>query len=252
MNYQILLPPSEGKNIGGINSFKCENNDVIYLISLIKDFLNKEESDAKIEKLLELKGKKLEEAKRIMSNLFDEKTLRSIDRYSGVMFKAINYSDFTKVQKSNFDSSVLFIDGLFGVLKPQDQIPNYKLKITSKVDGLSIAKYWKEKLNSFFEKEFKDKIIIDILPLAHRKVINYSSAKELYKINFFDKIGPNKYKNAGHFSKQLKGELIGYLSEKEDISLDYLKKFKHKRGYEYCKEISKKSDEINFAKTINI
>ncbi len=246
MNYIILLPPSEGKNIGGKYKFICENENTLSLISKIESFI-KNKSEIEIEKLFELKAKKLEEAVKGMSNIFNEKTLPAIERYSGVMFKAISYSNLDNLKKENFDNSVIFIDGLFGAISPNTMIPSYKLKISSKIGELNVSKFWKEKLFHFFKNKFKDKIIIDLLPIAHRKVVNYSSAKEVYKINFFDKKSDLIYKNVGHNSKKLKGELIRYICDKINIDEKYLKEFIHQMGYKFNKELSNKSDEINFS-----
>lgn len=244
-NYVILLPPSEGKNKGGdIIYSDVKNKNSFMDIHLNREYIYQdlldviESSDEKtLEKVFDLKGNNLKEAIENTKVLDQNQTLSSIDRYSGVMFKSIDYLSLNEDQKENFNSSVLFIDGMFGLLKPQDKIPNYKLKITSKIGSLNITKYWKENLKQLFNKEFNEKLIIDILPEAHRKVVNFSKSKEHLSVIFYVKKG-DKVKQAGHESKVLKGEIIRYILEKDKVDKEYIKNFKHSLGYDYCEELS--------------
>jgi len=167
-----------------------------------------------------------------------------IERYSGVMFKAIDYDSLNLIQKNNFDISVLFVDGLFGLLRPQDMIPNYKLKITSKVDDLNITKYWQENLKEILLETLKGKIVIDLLPQAQRKVlIPILDDLSIIKINFFE-FNNGVLKNSGHNSKQLKGDIIRYITDFDNISVSDISNFKHSQGYSFDKSLSSKNELI--------
>lgn len=249
-NYIILLPPSEGKVKGGDNnsmslSFSNLDDKREFIINHIENIIPKL-SEVELEKTFELKGNKLFDSVETMSNLKNEKTMSAINRYSGVMFKSIKFLEMTNEQKERFNSNIIFVDGLFGILKPSDLIPDYKLKINSKVSGLDITKYWKDNLSDILKKILKDKIVIDILPQAHRKVVDYSSAKEVYKI-IFAELKDGKLKQAGHMSKELKGEIVNYLCLKDSLSKKDLEEFYHSYGFKYSKEYST-SDEIIYLK----
>lgn len=259
-NYIILLPPSESKNQGGneekpyritenlekYNYFKNLNSQREFIYDNLRETIQHSTLE-EVEKIFELKNKKLHEAIENTYDLLNKETMPSIKRYTGVMFKAINYEKFNVKQKENFEKSTIFIDGMFGLLKPQDMIPEYKLKITSKINELNITNFWKNEVQNTLNKEFKNKIIIDILPQSHRKIID--KKKESYncdqyiQISFCDKKN-NKIKQAGHNSKQLKGELINYISQFENINRKDLENFTHKSGYFYSEELSNKEEII--------
>ena len=79
-----------------------------------------------------------------------------------------------KFQKNNFNEKVIFVDSLFGLLKPLDKIPDYKLEFTTKF-SFNLKKFWEENLSYFFENILeKDFLIIDLLPQTH-KVFNKKS-----------------------------------------------------------------------------
>ncbi len=255
-NYIILLPPSEGKKEGGdetkpyrfIQNLKS-NNTFINLSTQREEIYSKlretiaETGFENLEKVFELKGNNLINAIEITSDLLNKETLKTIHRYNGTMFKYINYSNMDKKSKENFEKSTIFIDGMFGLLKPNDLIPEYKLKITSKFLDINITKFWKNHLSKLFESIFKNKIIIDILPETHRKVITISNNDKYFVIKFCE-IKNNKLINLGHESKKLKGEFINYLISFNELSPQILFDFKHSDGFKYSKENSKDNEII--------
>jgi len=253
-NYLILLPPSEGKNKGGdenkpyrmvqnlkkFNEFIFLNKDRELIQEELKKIISLADDTKDLEKIFDLKGEKLQEAIEITSDLLNEETMPAIKRYDGIMFKAIDYNNLNNLQKENFNFSVLFIDGMFGLLKPQDLIPKYKLKITSKVENINIIKFWKESLRSIFKILFKDKLVIDILPQSHRKVLSDEENYNIISINFCE-LKNNKLVNVGHESKKLKGDLIKYIISKKNILFEDFKIFKHKDGFNFSEKYSTKN-----------
>jgi hypothetical protein len=254
-NYIILLPPSEGKakegnenkpyrlveNSKQHNYFKKLNFDRQYLINSLKEAISISETK-ELEKIFELKDKKLQEAIENILDILNLPTLPAIERYTGVMFKAMNYQNLSDIEKERANQSILFISGLFGLLKPQDYIPEYKLKISSKIKDLSITQFWKERLRGILELEIKDKLILDLLPQTHQKVLEYNSLDTI-KIQFAKKEN-GKLKQEGHFSKELKGEFIKYILKKEKITKEYIKAFTHSKGHTFDAEKSSENTYI--------
>lgn len=257
-NYILLLPPSEAK-IDNLhqstiyskarekNSFpglkRARGSLYRHLIEFL-EYSNLAESS----KALELKGIHLDKAIRSDLNLMKASTLPAIHRYAGIMFKYIDYHGMNQKQKTNFNENVLFIDGMFGIIKPMDLIPDYKLKINSPIPGLNIVKFWKRELEKTLEREFYGKIIIDLLPDAHRRVLPQREESTVnrkpctvdwgyYKIVFGEVINGNM-RNAGHFSKKLKGEFINFICSRENICLEDLTNWNHSDGFYFSKKHS--------------
>lgn len=258
-NYLILLPPSQGKTKGGTeelpyrlvenlskyNSFKELSN----LRSEIYEFLLltiSQEDEKTLEKIFEVKGKNLHNVIDVVQDMLNLPTMPAIKRFSGTMFKAIDYPNLLLHQRTNFDENVIFIDGMFGVVRPQDYLPEYKLKISSKFNSIDCTKFWKQHLQYILKQITYEKIVVDLLPLDHRKVVSTSTHSTYLKVTFA-KIESGKYKEEGHASKQLKGEFISYICEKEDITREYLEEFIHSSGHKFSAEFSNE-DSIVFLK----
>ncbi|MDA3836220.1 MAG: peroxide stress protein YaaA [Nanoarchaeota archaeon] len=247
MNYRLLLPPSEGK-VEDVNRttmyFDVRNSNSFVELNLARDevynhlltVLNKRDL-SEMSKVLELKGIPLQKAIIADANLNGGSTLPAIYRYSGVMFKAIDYAGMSHAKKENFNDAVLFVDGMFGLLRPLDLIPDYKLKINSKIPGFDVSRFWRDELKGVLEEEFEGKVVIDILPDAHRRVVDFSSAKEHYEVVFAENV-EGVMKNVGHFSKGLKGEFVNFVCSMDNISREDLIGWKHSDGFVFSEKFS--------------
>ena len=256
-NYIILLPPSENKADGGNNEYISikdynSNNSLHkqreYLYTSLLSYINNASIDGLKAFFGITKDNLALQAKELLQNHHKEKTFTAIERYTGVMFKYLDYHSLNQQSKQNAEDSMLIIDGLFGLLAITDLIPNYKLPIGSKFKTsnqiFNIAKYWKENLKHHFKATFSNKIVLDILPQSHREVIDneiIQSHNNYYKINFYE-MKNNTPKNSGHISKQLKGEFIRYILSFNEIDLNIIQSFQHSKGYKYSEEISNGND----------
>lgn len=258
-NYIILLPPSENKADGGNNEYisikDCNHNNSLHkqrehLRTNLLSYINNASIDGLKAFFGITKDNLALQAKELLQNHSKEKTLTAIERYTGVMFKYLDYRSLNQQSKHNAEESMLIIDGLFGLLAITDLIPNYKLPIGSKFKTsnqiFNIAKYWKENLKHHLQEILSNKIVLDILPQSHREVVDneiIQSHNNYYKINFYE-MKNNTPKNSGHISKQLKGEFIRYILSFNEIDLNIIQSFQHSKCYKYSGEISNGNDII--------
>lgn len=95
-------------------------------------------------------------------------TCPAIDRYSGVMYKAIAYQDLDDNAQKFFDTHVRIVSGMWWLLTPQDMIPDYKLPISQRW----LVPYRKKTLTDMM---ISDKIgpIVSLLPMSYHKMIDW-------------------------------------------------------------------------------
>ena len=106
----ILLPPSEGKSHA--QSFDLLRIDALSFAT-------------------SLTISRLSVLKKYGSQILTEPTAPAIDIYSGVLFQALSYRTLSKSAQQRAQSQLLIFSALFGVLRPLDPIPHYKMKIKS-------------------------------------------------------------------------------------------------------------------------
>jgi cytoplasmic iron level regulating protein YaaA (DUF328/UPF0246 family) len=204
-NTLILIPPSESKVEGGKNPPMQLNEDQEFLVNE----LDYHEGD--MSTLLGVKDQALAKAVETNKHIRTSKTMPAIERYSGVVYQGIDYPTMTPEGKAFFDKHVRIMSALFGLIKPQENIPNYKFKIGT----LRATRFWNERNN------LKNYFIVDLLPKSHQKAVRLVENRriEFYMERFGAKIP------AGHNGKLIKGKFIRYLCEKGAVDDKTLKGF---------------------------
>ena len=246
----ILIPPSEGKTSGDLNAplnLSSLSFDSLYTLRemLIDRLISYMKSDHDISKLLGVKTSALKLAISNNLKLLSSGTLPAISRYSGVMYKAIDYEGLNAEEKFFFNQNVLIFSGLFGVLNPQDLIPNYKLKMGSVISNQkTCAKIWKNPVTDVISNISSNKEIWDLLPTEHSVVCDYSKMKysKKYSFKFYRDVN-GKFKPVTHWSKFLRGSLARYLcvkkAQNENIDcFDILDGFSNLSEYKFQKDLS--------------
>ena len=76
-------------------------------------------------------------------NIFNKKCSMAIERYTGVVFKNLDWDSLNLDAQNYLNQNLRILSGLFGILKPDSLIPNYKLKM----NVLSLTNFWKKDLS---------------------------------------------------------------------------------------------------------
>ena len=200
-----LLPPSEGKFIW----WKKKKEELSFSfekpLSIAQNATQKD---------LKCMGKRFEEWIFLNQNIQTWPFCKTIERYNGVMYNAIWYSSLSKWAQKFFDEHFLIISGMYGILKPQDIIANYKLPIETKW----LTHYWGENITQTLNSWEVD-IIVDLLPDSYKKMIHIKHLiKKRVEVDFVTYKDGKKVKIA-HWVKKLKGELVRKICEEKGMQI---------------------------------
>ena len=229
----VLIPPSEGKTkiksseiLFKDTKFKFERevNQVVRLLSIL--------NDEDLKSIYGTSQEKSEAFHRQNQDIFNSHCAKAIERYTGVVYEHIDSSSLDTSAEKYLNKHVRIFSGLFGLLKPNTLIPNYKLKM----NVLSLQYHWNPVLTKELEKE---DIIFDLLPQVHRKA--YKPSKNVTKIDF-SVINKGKKTAAGHFGKAVKGKFIRFLCENNIQNIKQFQNFEYE-GFHW--------DEDHFVKIID-
>jgi len=213
----FLLPPSEGKQAWWDfkkekTSFNFEKPCDIAVNVTQKDLKCKWD---RFEEWLELN--------KSLCNWNQNEFLEAINRYSWVMYWAIDYNWMTDKAKGFFENNFMIFSWMYGILKPFDVIWNYKLPL-EKVD---LYKFWWNKIPKKII-ELNPDYIVNLLPINYAKLIWLGTncnrhKKKLEKIldawikviniNFLK----SDWKKISHWVKKIKGEWIKNICEKNIV-----------------------------------
>ncbi|NQW16699.1 MAG: peroxide stress protein YaaA [Chloroflexi bacterium] len=248
----ILLPPSEGKASGGDGaalelgslSFGALNPTRTRMAKALVELSGRPRVARKI---LGVKDAALEQAKAENASLETAPTMRAIDRYTGVMYGAIDYPSLDDIARESFSQNVIIMSGLFGVVRPFDMIPAYKLKMGAKlIRSKSCAAVWKPLISKSLSSEEDYGVIWDLLPGEHSAAWDPTKVphEARFTVKFLERHADGQIKTVTHFSKLLKGALVRHLVENTtaagstESALELAAGFSHPEGHEFRAEMT--------------
>ena len=208
---KYLIPPSEGKAKITPQEIKFRDTDFIFkdkvqdIVALLELL---EEED--LQSIYGTSSEKSLYFHRQNEDVFNSRCAYAIERYSGVVYKNLEWNSLNSSSKEFFNNNFFIFSGLFGLVSPMTLIPNYKLKMSV----LSLQNFWKETITNHLLSE---DVIFDLLPQAHRKA--YKPGANVINIDFMI-IKKGKKTAAGHFGKSVKGKFIRYVCENQITNID--------------------------------
>lgn len=214
MKMLFLLPPSEWKTHGWSHKNEILTFPFKQPLQIIKNVTEKD---------LKCTGKRFEEAQKLNKNIENWPFLPAIERYSWVMYNSIWYEKMSEKWQKYFDKHFLIFSWMYGVLKSQDFIANYKLPI----EATWLSLYWKKEITKTLKNIDAD-IIIDFLPLSYKKMIDFSQIwKRVLEVNFIEK---SSWKKLAHWVKKIKWEYIRFICEEEISHIKELSNYEFDEG----------------------
>jgi cytoplasmic iron level regulating protein YaaA (DUF328/UPF0246 family) len=202
----LLLPPSEGKADGGNARRATWSPDSGSLGSRLAEHrLDVVEALAAAhggdEKLLGVKGDHLLRAQSANSSLVGAPTLPAWQRYTGVVWDHLDPSSLEAASRRQ----ILVVSGLLGLVRADDPVPDYRLKMGANLPPLGkLSTWWRDTLTTEVRRLARRRVVVDLLPQEHRAALDLSGGVvEGVSLTLVDPSG----KPGGHFAKAAKGEL---------------------------------------------
>ena len=163
---KILLAPSETKRSGGTESFKLDTLLFESLLShrtkLLHTYINiLQKGDMQL--LSKMFGLKKEaDILNHKKDIIHEPTMKAIERYTGVAFDYLGYEKLNTNTQHYIDSHVILCSNLFGFLRADDMIPEYRLKQGEAIGEIKVEKFYHEYGAPLMEEYLKGEEILDL------------------------------------------------------------------------------------------
>jgi len=214
---KILLAPAETKQSGGVNSpldtRRLHNFQKEVLVSYEKQINN-----SSIEELSLWFGlKNLNDVSKYKRSILNLPTLKAIQRYTGVAFDAINYNTLDEKAQSFIDNNTYIFSNLFGMVRANFAIPEYKFKQGAILNDIDNIKYYKKHLKDVLDKVLDDEVL-DLSAAHYTKYYKPSSKVITFK---FLKDG----KVVSHWAKYYRGAVLREIAINDIDSFDKLLNF---------------------------
>ena len=184
---KILLAPSETKISGGTEPFRPEAllfEDLLpHRTKLLHHYMNILQKGDMTALSTMFGLKKETDILKHTRDILHEPAMKAVERYTGVAFDYLNYSELDRNARTYLHNNLLIFSNLFGVLKADDLIPEYRLQQGKSIGDIKPEQFYKpllqERLDNYLEGEdildiragFYDKYYKPALPYTTLKFI---------------------------------------------------------------------------------
>lgn len=200
----LLLPPSEGKAPGGnARRARWQPESGAFGAALgdrrrrVVEALA--EADGGDERLLGVRGDHLARAQSSNRSLIGASTFPAWQRYTGVVWDHFEPCTLPAADMKR----ILVVSGLLGVVRGDDPVPDYRLKMGAHPAGIGkLSTWWRDEVSAVINRAGRRHVVIDLLPQEHRAAW-VPAGVEGVSIELVDPGG----KPGGHFAKAAKGTL---------------------------------------------
>lgn len=208
----ILLPPSEGKALGGRGAPWAPGRSAF-----------PELDDARAAVLAALAVEQPAAA---------GPTMPALRRYTGVLYKELDAASIEGAARRRLNRNVLVVSGAWGLVAPTDPVPYYKLKMSARLPSVgALTAWWRPKITAALAPRVAGAVVWDLLPGEHAAAVDWRrlAPRRRITVQFLDASG----KTVSHWNKLLKGSLVRWLAETGATDVADLAGFHHPQGYRY-------------------
>jgi cytoplasmic iron level regulating protein YaaA (DUF328/UPF0246 family) len=198
----ILLPPSETKLVGGsgeaLNLESLPHPELALaraqVVAALQQLMR--------EPLLAVKAIKVSKPELLAGNsqLLTSPTAPALERYSGVLYDALDFDSLSASEREAAGSRVFVQSALFGLVSGAAAIPWYRLSATSTLPQLNLAKVWSAAHQPLWRR-LKGPFL-DLRSKAYAALAPIPQQFESYQLEVLD---ANSGRALNHFNKKAKG-----------------------------------------------
>jgi cytoplasmic iron level regulating protein YaaA (DUF328/UPF0246 family) len=217
----ILLPPSEGKtaprrgrrlDLASLSFPDLEPHRAEVLDALLSLCTTRPPSEAA--RVLGL-GSTQTAAVDADARLASAPTARADAVYSGVLYEALDLSSLDPAARRRATSWLAVTSGLFGLLRPGDRIPAYRLSGDVSLPGVgSVSTYWSRRLEDSVRAAAGRGLVVDLRSSTYASFWRPAPdlARKVVTVRVLHEVGGTR-KVVSHFNKATKGRLVRSLLE---------------------------------------
>lgn len=222
----LLLPPSEGKTAGGDGPPWTRAGHTIPALNAerrrVRDAVRAHLAACDPGKLLGARGATLERALEEWRVLDRAPTLPARERYAGVTWAALSPATLSPAGRRALEERALVVSGLWGLLRPGDPVPAYRLRMSASVPPLGVlSRHWRPAVGRTLRRLAGGDLVVDLLPEEHRAAVDAAALGRtpVLRIDLVTE-GPGGRRAVGHAGKPLRGLLARAILEEGAFTPD--------------------------------
>lgn len=216
----VLLPPAETKRLGGDGkawgtavpeslAFASLTPQRAVVVDALVELSSDPERAMRVLKLSERQRAEVD----VNASLLSSPTTPAIDRYTGVLFDALDASSLDAGARSWLGEHVAIHSAPFGPVGALDEIPGYRLGAATSLPGVGSAKrYWAAATTAALAAA-EPSFLLDLRSEAYGALGPIPDPVASAYVRVVARADDGQVRALNHFNKKAKGELVRRLAE---------------------------------------
>ena len=173
----------------------------------------------------------------------NQKSLPAAFTFAGDTYKGLNADTFSKADIEWAQNHLRIISGLYGLLRPLDNIEPYRLEMGSKLkteQGNNLYEYWNKTIAlaiNELSEETNSKILVNCASQEYFQAVDMTALKPKVITPIFMEKRNGENKIISFYAKKARGLMARYIIENRVRKIDDLRKFNF-GNYNYQKKLS--------------
>jgi len=167
----------------------------------------------------------------------------SIFAFKGDVYDGLDATNLKTKEIDYAQKSLRILSGLYGVLRPLDEIMPYRLEMGSLLvtkEGTNLYEVWKERITAVLNEDLKDArfdILLNLASQEYFKAVNTSHIEADIITPVFKDFKNGTYKVISFYAKKARGLMTRFVIENRLKKVEDLKAFDY-GGYHFNAELS--------------
>jgi cytoplasmic iron level regulating protein YaaA (DUF328/UPF0246 family) len=157
-----------------------------------------------------VKGPALTRARVANMALVGSPTLPAWQRYTGVVWDHLDLASMSAADRSAATKRLFVPSGLMGLVRADEAVPDYKLKMGASLPGTGrLSAWWCEALtDELIRVARRAGTVVDLLPLEHAAAVDWERLSRMVRVVHVDLVSKAQGgRVGGHDAKAAKGLL---------------------------------------------
>ena len=206
---RILLPPSEIKRFGGDGPPLSELGGgprATHRARVVRTVIALGRRPAHAATVLLLPAAARVDALAANAEVLRAPTMAALDRYDGVLYRALDVGHLTVRQRGIAGESVLVFSGLWGVSGGDEPVPLYRVPAAAVLPGIgALGRSWRKPLEHHLAPLLDGELTIDLRSTDYGSM--WSAGSEVIAVRVLTEVAPGVRKAISHTGKAVKGRL---------------------------------------------
>ena len=184
-------------------------------------------------------------------SIFDNPLMSSLERFSrGALYETLDFQNLPTGAQRRLLEQAIIISPMYGLLRPDDLVPDHNLKIEAKLPDLGkVIDFWKDMVSDALNDLLRDRFVWNLLPHPYRKI--WKSDEEyhtLVNVEFYSDYGGERRRV--DFASAVRGHMIHYIVEESANSKEMMLQTKYPDGFRVDREATKWEEDQKVVKLI--